>query len=94
MVEHALVIERRQEAPDIELAESLVVDDRQLERGTLEMVHEDERVVRIHARVLGRRAEEVLGVGDHELVQRRARRDEDRGRPAAPPTGAPGLLPE
>ncbi len=58
------------------------------------MVHEDERVVRIHARVLGRRPEEVLGVGHHELVQRRARRHQDGRRPAAATAGAAGLLPE
>ena len=58
------------------------------------MVHEDERVVGIDARVLGRRAEEVVGMRDHELVERRAGRHEDRRRPAAAPPGAAGLLPE
>src|SRR5262249_47016763 len=88
------VVESRQEAPDVELPEPLVVADRQLERSALEMVHQDERVVRVHARMLWRRAEEVLGMGDHELVQRRAGRHEERSRSAAAASGASGWLPE
>src|SRR5207249_8217164 len=76
------------------VTEPLAVADRQLERGALEMADQDERVVRVHPRVLGWGAEEVLGMGDHELVERRARRHEDGRRRAAAATGAAGLLPE
>src|SRR5207302_119805 len=51
-----------------------------------------EQVVRIHQPFLRVGAEEILGMADDELVQRRARRDEYAHR-ARTPAGPPKLLP-
>ena len=85
-VQQPLVLERGQLPAHLDLAEPLALDHRQLEGRALEVVHQDERVVGIDPRVLGRRAEEIVGVRDHELIQRRAGGHEDRG--GRPPSGA------
>ena len=58
------------------------------------MVDQDERVVGVHPRVLGRCAEEVVRVRGHELVERGAGGDEDRRRRPTAAACAPRLLPE
>jgi len=75
-------------------AERLAVHEGELEDRALEVIHQDERVLRIDEGALGRRAEEIVGVRDHELVQRRAGGHEERRRLPAPPPRPPGLLPE
>ena len=93
-VQQPLVLERGQLPADLDLAEELAVDHRQLERGALEVVHQDEGVVGIDPRVLGRRAEEIVGVRDHELIERRAGGHQDRGRRLRAAPRPAGLLPE
>ncbi len=64
--------------------------ERQLERRALHVVDEDVQVVRIDQRMLRRRVEEVRGVTDHELIERRTAGDEDgRGSAAAGGPRAP-----
>ena len=79
LVQEPLVLQRGQLPSDVDLAELLVAAKRQLERRTFEMVHQDERVVRVDARMLGRGAEEVVGMGDHELIEGRTGGDENGG---------------
>ena len=86
--DEALVLQGGQLPPHVEAPECLVLAQRELERRALEVVHEDERVVRVDARMLGRRAEQVVGMRDHELVERRAGGHEDRRRGAGAAAGA------
>ena len=92
-VQHALVLERGQLAAHLDGAEALGLADRQLEGRALEVVHQDERVVGIDPRVLGRRAEEIVGMRRHELIERRAGRDQHRRRGFGAPPGPARLLP-
>ena len=65
----------------------------QLEGRALEVVHEDERVLRVDARMLGRRPEEIVRMRGQVLVHGRAGGDEDGHRSAAPPARPARLLP-
>src|SRR5262245_12937630 len=93
-VEQALVLERGQIAAYVEPAEAVVARERQLEHRALQVIGQDERVVGIDPRVLRRHPEEVVGVRDHELVERGAGSDHDRGRGASATARPPRLLPE
>jgi len=53
-------------------AELLAVADGQLEGGALQVVEEDLDVVRVDVRLLGRAAEEVVGMLDDVLIERGA----------------------
>ena len=83
---------------EIELAEFLILFQRKLEGRALQMVQQDLEVVRIHIAVLGRMVEEVVGVLNDKLVERRAGSHQQRGgtafaaaRPARPlPGGSNG----
>ena len=61
--------------------------------GALDVVEEDVQIVRVDERPLGRLAEEVVRVVDDVLVEGAGRGHEDHQALAAPPPGAPGLLP-
>ena len=80
-------------AVQILLAEALVGLERQLEGRALDVIEQDLQVVRVDERVLRRGAEEVVGVPDHELIERRARRHQHRRGSAGAAAGAAGPLP-
>ena len=66
-------------AGTILLSEALVGRERQLERRALDVIEQDLQVVRVDQRVLRRGAEEVVGMPDDELIERRARGHQHRG---------------
>ena len=74
-------------------AEELARRERQLEGAALQVVDEDEGVLRIDAGVLGGRAEQIVRMRREVLVHRRARGHHHRQRLSAPPARAPRLLP-
>ena len=93
-VEETLLFEGHQLVPHVTLAEGLDILERELERRALQVVDEDERIVRVHACVLRARAEQVVGVAHHELVEGSARGDHDRGRWLRAPPCPSRLLPQ
>ena len=90
--DHPVLLEHLEQLADVGRAEPLAVRERQLEEPGLQVAGQDEQVVGVDQRLLRRRLQEVLGVADDELVERRARRDEDGDR-AGPPAGPAQLLP-
>ena len=78
---------------DVLLSVLLGGRERQLERGALHVVDEDVQVVGIDQRVLGRGIEEIRGIADNELIERRAAGDEHGRRPTAPSSRTSGSLP-
>ena len=93
VMDESFLGEHREDLLDVLVSEPLVVAERQLERGALHVVEEDVQVVGVDERVLGRRVEEIRRVADDELIDRRAARDEHRGRARGAAAGAAGALP-
>ncbi len=67
--------------------------DGQFERRAFQMVDENFEIVGLNVSVLGRTAEEIIGMLHDELIQRSRRRNEHRARASAAPPRAPGPLP-
>ena len=93
MVQHALLLEIGEDLREGAGAERLPVAKRQLERGALQVAGQDEQVVGVGAGLFHRMPEQVLRMGDHELVEGGARAHQDRERGLAPPARAAHLLP-
>ena len=74
-------------------AEHLVAGERQLERGAADVVEQDQRLVRLDARVLGRRALEEFRMAHQVLVQRIGTGHQHAQRRLLPATGAAEALP-
>ena len=74
-------------------AELLIVADRQLERGALQMIEQNLQIVRIDVRVFGRALEEIFGMLDDVLIERRARSHQHGQRCGLPAPRAAGPLP-
>ena len=65
---------------------SLTGGERQLERGRLQMIHQDFQIIRLNECMLGRAAEKVVRVIYDELIERQRRRYQNgAGRPRAAP---------
>ena len=92
-VDQPLLGQYRKYVAEIVPAEGLVPGKRQLERRALDVIDEDVQVVGIDQRPLRRAIEEIRRVADNELIERRAARDEDGGRPAGAATRASRPLP-
>jgi hypothetical protein len=88
----AVLFENLQQLLDVGATEPLLVFERQLEEPCLQVAREQEKVVGVDQAFFGIRAEELLGMADYELVERRARRDEHADGPRPPP-GTSQLLP-
>ena len=84
--ERQQVVRRRRPEPLARL-------ERQLERRGPQVGEEDVEVVRVQAGLLGRALQQELGVVDHVLVDRGARRDQHGDARALAPAGAAELLP-
>src|SRR6266851_5812518 len=68
----AILFENPEQVADVGAPQPLFVLERQFEKARLEVAGEQEQVVRVDQALLGVRAEEVIGVADDELVERRA----------------------
>ena len=91
--EVAVLLEDVEQQRRLVEAEALGGGHRQLEARGAQVVEQDVQVVGVDEAVLGRRVEQVLGMGRQELVDRCRRADERRqARPAAT-AGATHLLP-
>ena len=77
----------------VDAVEQFAVLKGQFVGGALDVVEENVQIVRVDERPLGRLAEEVVRVVDDVLVEGAGRGHEDHQALAAPPPGAPGLLP-
>ena len=73
--------------------EFLAILDGQLEGGAFQVGQQDFQIVGIDVGVFGRTAEEVIGMLDDVLIERRAGGDQDRGGCGLAPSGAAGALP-
>ena len=93
MVHESFLRQHREDLLHVLAAEPLVVAERQLEGGALDVIEQDVEVVGIDQRVFRRRVEEVGRVADDELIDRRAAGDQHRRRARRPPAGAAGALP-
>src|SRR6266849_10693089 len=80
-----VLFENPEEIADVGAPQSLLVLERQLEKAGLEVAGEQEQVVRVDQSFLGVRAEEVIGMANDELVERRARGHEHPDRAGATP---------
>ena len=87
-----VLLEQLEQLVHVGPAEALLVFERQLEQAGLQVAGEEQEVVGVDQPLLRIGAEEVLGVADDELVERRARRDEHADRAGPPPRPAQ-LLP-
>ena len=74
-------------------AELLAVADGQLERRALHVIDQNLEVVGIDVRVFRRALEEIVGMLDDVLIQRRAGCHQHRQRSGLPAPGAAGALP-
>ena len=93
VLEHARVLQLRERPLGALGAELLVVLERQLKGGAGEVAHAEVEVVGINQPVLRRACEEVVGVRDDKLRQRRGRSDENGSTGRRTPSRAAGLLP-
>src|SRR5262249_39234002 len=88
----ALLGEIAERLLEADAAERLARGERQLEGGTADVIHQDQQLVRIEARVLRTRAEEEVRMASEVLVERVARADEHPDRaPLAPARAAESL---
>ena len=71
VVQDAVRLRGSRASPAARPAERVAVLERQLEGGALQVVHQDQQVVRIDQAVLRRAVEEVVGVLHDELIERR-----------------------
>ena len=78
---------------EVFLAEAVALLERQLEGRAADMIEQDQQLVGIDARLLGRGAEEELGVADNVLVQRQTARHQHAQRGTLPPAGTTQALP-
>src|SRR5207249_10627029 len=85
-------LEKLQQLLDVSRSQPLVVHEWKLEQPRLQMRGEQEQVVGIDEAFLGIGAEEIFGMADDELVERRAGRDKHAHRPR-PSYRAAQLLP-
>ncbi len=88
----AVLSEQLEQTVHLRSAEALPVDERQLEEARLQVAGQEQQVVGVDQPLLGVGAQEVLGVADDELVERRARGHEDPDR-AGSTSGPAELLP-
>ena len=92
-VHEAFLGEHGEDLLHVDRAERVRRGERQLERGALHVVEQNVQVVRIDERVLGRRAEEILGIAHDELIDGRAGGDEHGRRSTGTAARAPRALP-
>ena len=92
-VDEPLVGQQAQDLLDVLPTEGFLWCERQLECRALDVIDQDVRVVRIDERVLGRGVEEIRRIAHDELIERRARRHENRRRSSRPASGAARPLP-
>src|SRR5713101_8201001 len=88
----SVLFEDPEEVADVGSPQPLFGLEGQLEKAGLEMAGEQEQVVRVDQSLLGVRAQEVVGMTDDELIERRARGHENPNRPGAT-ARSPQLLP-
>src|SRR5579862_3119072 len=74
-------------------AELFAIAQRPLEGGALQMAEQDFKIVGIDVGMLGRTVEEVIGVLDDVLIERRAGSYQHGGRSGLAASGATGALP-
>src|SRR5690242_9980942 len=67
--------------------------DRQFKRRALQVINKNLQVVRLDERMLGRAAKEIIGMTQHELVERRGRRHQHGAGASAAAAGTSGTLP-
>ena len=72
VVQEAALLQKAAQLGGVVRAELFAVADRQLEGRALQVVQQDLEVVGVDVGVLGRAVEEVLGMLDDVLVERRA----------------------
>ena len=89
---HSVLLQVVQELP-VAAGQGLVFLERQLEHRALELIVEDEDVLRVNPAGLRRAAEEVLRVADQVLVHRRGGGHQHRQADRRAPPGTAGLLP-
>ena len=87
-----VLFEKLQQLLHVGRAQSLVVHEGQLEQPGLQVRCEQQQVVGIDQALFGIGTEEIFGMADDELVERRARGNEHPDRPG-PASGAAQLLP-
>ena len=78
---------------DVDRSERVAGRERELERRALHVLHENVQVVGVDERVLGRGIEEIRRMPHDELVDRRARSNQHRGRSRRSTAGAARALP-
>src|ERR1700730_19210379 len=92
MRRRTVLLEELKQLADIRPAEPLLVFERELEKASLEVTGKQEEVVGVDQAFVRVGAQEVLGMADDELVERRAGRHEDADR-TRPPSRPTELLP-
>src|SRR5216684_5533299 len=80
----AILFEKAQQLADVGAPQPLLGLEGELEQSSLEMPRQQEQVVRVDQPFFWVGAQEVLGVADDELVQRRAGSHENAHRPGTP----------
>src|SRR5713101_3730432 len=88
----SVLFENPEQVADVGSPQLLFGLEGQLEKAGLKVAGEQEQVVRVDQSLLGVGAQEVVGVTDDELVERRARRHENPNGPGAT-ASSPELLP-
>ena len=86
-------LEKAAQLAGVVRSELLAVAHRQLEGRALQMTQQDFEIVGIDVGVLGRTVEEILGMLDDVLIERRAGGHQHRQRRRLPPPGAARALP-
>src|SRR6267378_3444169 len=77
----------------VDIPEFVAWSDGQFERSTFQMIDEDFQIVGLDEGVLRRVAEEIVGMADDELIERRGGSHQHGARTSAAAASAPGALP-
>jgi len=92
-VQVAGIGEARANLLDVDATEFFVGSDREFKGGAFEVVDENFEIVGLNVGVLGRAAEEIIGMLDHKLIKGRGGRDVDGASGPGAAAGATRALP-